>query len=56
MMTRGKILRTEKTHYHDEPGYQASIMRQPHRKISPKRRVQVHISRRIKKGPMESKG
>jgi len=44
------------THYHYEPAYQASIGQRPYRKLSPKREVRVHVSNRVRKGPLESKG
>jgi hypothetical protein len=46
----------EKVHYNDEPAYQAAIPHQPYRKRSPKRKVRTHVSNRVKKGPLESKG
>ncbi len=44
------------THYNDEAAYQAGIPHHPYRKRSPKRQVRVHVSNRVKKGPLESKG
>lgn len=56
-MLKNKVLKAaEKVHYNDEPAYQAAIAHQPYRKMSPKRKIRVHVSKRIKKGPLESKG
>jgi hypothetical protein len=48
--------KAEKNRYQSESGFYAAIPQHPHRKMAPKRQVKVHISHRVKKGPLESKG
>jgi hypothetical protein len=55
-MKNKALNKTEKVHYNDEPAYQAAIPHQPYRKRSPKREVRTHVSKRVKKGPLESRG
>jgi hypothetical protein len=56
MFENENFKKAEKTRYQAESGYQASIPQHPHRKMAPKRQVRVHVSGRVKKGPLESKG
>ncbi len=56
-MLKNKVLtQLEKTHFSHQSALQATMSHQPYRKLSPKREVRVHVSNRVKKGPLESKG
>jgi hypothetical protein len=56
MLEKENFKRTERNRYQAEVGYQAAITQHPYRKMSPKREVRVHVSARVKKGPLESRG
>jgi hypothetical protein len=56
MLVKECFKKVERTHYQAESGYQAAITQHPYRKMSPKRQIRVHVSQRVKKGPLESRG
>lgn len=56
MLVKENLKRVERTRHQAQIAYQASIPQHPYRKMAPKREIRVHVSMRVKKGPLESRG